>query len=86
MKTFKLVISTPEGDLFKGEAVKVSVRGTEGELAILANHIPFVTSVKPCTCRVEMDDGEEKRVNLERGLLSVTLDGVTLMSGSAKWE
>ena len=86
MKTFKLVISTPEGDLFKGEAVKVSVRGTEGELAILANHIPFVTSVKPCTCRVEMEDGEEKRVNLERGLLSVTLDGVTLMSGSAKWE
>lgn len=86
MKTFKLVISTPEGDLFKGDAVKVSVRGTEGELAILANHIPFVTSVKPCTCRVEMEDGEEKRVNLERGLLSVTLDGVTLMSGSAKWE
>ena len=86
MKTFKLVISTPEGDLFKGDVVKVSVRGTEGELAILANHIPFVTSVKPCTCRVEMEDGEEKRVNLERGLLSVTLDGVTLMSGSAKWE
>ena len=86
MKTFKIVISTPEGDLFKGEAVKVSLRGTEGELAILANHIPFVTSVKPCTCRVELEDGEEKRINVERGLLSVTADGVTLMSGSAKWE
>ncbi|MBE7015935.1 MAG: F0F1 ATP synthase subunit epsilon [Ruminococcaceae bacterium] len=86
MKTFKLVISTPDGDLFSGEAVKVSLRGTEGELAVLANHIPFITSVKPCTCRVEMENGEEKRVGVEGGLLSVGTDVVTLMSGSAKWE
>ena len=47
MKTFPLKISSPEGDLFNGEAVMFSARGTEGELAVMAGHIPFVTSVKP---------------------------------------
>lgn len=85
MKTFKFVISTPDGNLFDGDIVKVSVRGTEGELAVLANHTPFVTSVKPCHCNIELEDGTEKPFEVERGLLSVSSENVTLMSGSAKW-
>ena len=85
MKEFKFVISTPEGNLFSGDIVKISVRGTEGDLAVMAGHIPFVTSVKPCECRMELDDGSRKAFKVERGLLSVSADVVTLMSGSAKW-
>ena len=86
MKTFKFVISTPDGNLYDGEIVKISLRGAEGDLAIMANHTPFVTSVKPCECKVELDDGTQKILNLERGLLSVTSENVTLMSGSASWK
>ena len=85
MKTFKFVISTPDGNLYEGDIVKVSLRGVEGDLAIMANHIPFVTSVVPCKCHVEMDDGTVKSLSIDRGLLSVTQNGTTLMSGSAKW-
>lgn len=85
MKVFKFIISTPDGNLFDGDIIKVSLRGSEGDLAILANHTPFVTSVKPCDCRIELEDGTEKAINVERGLLSVTSDNVTLVSGSAKW-
>ena len=85
MKTFKFVISTPDGNLYEGDIVKISLRGTEGDLAVMANHIPFVTSVRPCECRVELEDGTEKLLSLDNGLLSVTPDGVTLMSGSSKW-
>ena len=85
MKTFRFVISTPDGNLYDGEIVKISVRGTEGELAVMANHTPFVTSVKPCQCRIEFEDGTEKPFNVENGLLSVAENYVTLMSGSAKW-
>ncbi len=84
MKTFKFVISTPDGNLFEGDIVKVSLRGSEGDLAVMANHIPFLTSVKPCECRIELEDGTDKAINVERGLLSVTTESVTLMSGSAK--
>ena len=85
MKTFKFVISTPDGNFFDGNIVKVSVRGVEGELAVLANHTPLVTSVKPCRCNIEFEDGTEKTFEVERGLLSVASENVTLMSGSAKW-
>ncbi len=86
MKTFKFVVSTPEGNLFEGDVVKVSLRGSEGDLAIMANHTPFVTSVVPCKCSLELEDGISKKLLVERGLLSVLADSVTLMSGSANWE
>ena len=85
MKTFKFVVSTPDGNLYEGDIVKVSLRGAEGELAVMANHTPFVTSVKPCECRVELEDGTTKKLRLERGLLNVTLNNVILASGGAKW-
>ena len=86
MKTFKLVVSTPDGNLYEGDIVKISLRGADGDLAVMANHIPFVTSVRPCRCRLELDDGTEKTLSVENGLLSVSDERVTLMSGSAKWE
>ncbi len=85
MKTFKFVVTTPDGNLFESDIVSVSLRGVEGDLAIMANHTPFVTSVKPCKCRVELEDGSIKLLDIKRGLLSVTSFDVTLMSGSAKW-
>ena len=84
MKEFRFVISTPDGNLFDGDIVNVSLRGELGDLAVMANHTPFVTSVKPCEVRIEFENGTVKQVNVERGILSVTQNGVTLMSGSVK--
>lgn len=36
MNTFRLTISSPDGNIFQGEAVKLSVRGIEGDLAVMA--------------------------------------------------
>lgn len=86
MKIFRFVISTPDGNFYEGDIVNVSLRGAEGDLAIMANHTPFVTSVKPCRAHIQLEDGTIKYFSLERGLLSVASDNVTLMSGSAAWE
>ena len=86
MNTFKFVISTPDGNLYDGDIVKVSLRGAEGDLAVMANHTPFITSVKPCRAHIETEDGTVKYFSLERGLLSVGAGSVTLMSGSACFE
>ena len=45
MKTFKLIISSPEGNVFDGEATMLSLRGIEGELAVMAGHVPFITVI-----------------------------------------
>ena len=85
MKGFDFVITTPDGNMFEGKIVKVSLRGTEGELAVMANHTPFVTSVKPCICRVDTDDGNVKELDIKSGILSVTEKNVALISGNIKW-
>lgn len=79
MKNFKLVISSPEGKIYDGNTVRLSVRGIEGELAIMAGHIPFVTIVKAGECRIEDEKGERTRFNISRGLLSVSKEVVSLL-------
>ena len=82
MKTFPLIISSPEGDLFRGDAVNLSLRGVEGDLAILAGHIPFITSVAAGDCSIELPDGNVKKGRTEGGVLTVSKDAVTLLSGT----
>ena len=86
MKTFPLTISSPDGDLFCGDVIKISVRGVEGELAVMAGHIPFVTALKPCECRIELDNGDIKKGHIDGGILTVSSEKVTLLSGSFDWK
>ncbi len=86
MNSFSLKISTPEGDLFCGEATKLCVRGTEGELAVMAGHIPFVTAIKPCDCKVELPEGDVRMGRADGGLLTVSGKGAVLLTGGFTWK
>ena len=85
MNLFRLTVSTPNGNAFDGEAVSVSLRGAEGELAVMAGHIPFITSVKPCRIKIETDD-DEIYANIGGGILSVSKKETVLMSSSFEKE
>ncbi len=86
MNTYLLTISTPDGNLLSEEVYGLFLRGADGDLAILANHVPFITTVKPGTCRVELADGTEKTGSVKSGILTVSKDGATLLSGSFNWD
>jgi len=86
MKSFPLIISTPDGEIFNGSAVNISLRGVEGDLAIMAGHIPFVTAIKPGKCTVELDDGSTKSASCDGGILTVSSDTVRVLAGSFNWE
>ena len=58
MKKFRLQIAAPDGMRYDGDAVQISVRGIEGDLAVLAGHIPFVTALRGGECRVYTGDGD----------------------------
>ena len=60
MKTFTLSVTSPEGNLFLGEVMQISVRGVEGDLAIMAGHIPFVTALAEGECRIYLENGEDR--------------------------
>lgn len=83
--SFALTVSSPEGTLFSGRALMLILRGASGDLAVMAGHTPFVTTVVPCTCKIELEDESERFAKIEGGLLSVSADGVTLLSSSFSW-
>ena len=82
MKSFRLVVSSPDGKLFDEECVKFDARGTEGEFSVMAGHIPFVTFVLAGTCTITSPDESVKKAECEGGLLTVNGQGVNLLSGS----
>lgn len=86
MNRFRLIVSSPDGTIFDGEAVMLTLRGIAGDLAILAGHIPFVTTVVPCDCKIELEDETERLAHTDGGLLTVSADAVTLLSGSFRWK
>ena len=57
MNTFQLNISSPDGKIIEGAVLRITVRGTEGDLAVMAGHVPFITSVRPGECVLHMEDG-----------------------------
>lgn len=85
MTPFRLTVSSPDGNKFEGDVVQFTVRGTEGELAVLAGHIPFVTSVVKAKCDVWMDENTKREAFSDGGILSVSPDGVTFISGSFRF-
>jgi len=85
MKTYKLTVSSPDGNIFSGECVKFDARGTEGEFAVMAGHVPFVTSVVKGNCVITLEDGSQKKAVTEGGLITVGMDRVNFLSGSFKF-
>ncbi len=86
MNTFKLTVASPDGNKFHGDVFKLDVRGVEGELAIMAGHIPFVTSLVSSDCCIWTDEDSKRDAHTEGGLLTVEADSVTLISGSFEFN
>ena len=86
MSTFPLIISSPDGDLFRGDAEMLILRGTEGDLAVMAGHVPFVTAVVRSDCVVSTDTQERKEGVIEEGLLTVDADKTTVLTSALTWK
>lgn len=85
MKEFHLQITTPTGLVYDGQANQISARAIDGDVAILAGHIPYVTALKSGECRVYIGD-EIKKASCSGGLLNVGKDTVRLISNDFKWK
>ncbi len=85
MSSFPLRISTPEGSLFKGMAERFLFRAANGDMAILAGHVPIMTTIRPGNCRLVLENGETRTAYAESGIVTVSKEEVTVLSDSFKW-
>ena len=83
--TFPLKIVTPDGLIFDGQADKLIVRTTTGDVAILARHINAVFPLGMGQAIVEAD-GQRRTAACIAGLLSVVDGEVTLVPTTFEWS
>ena len=87
MKPFKLQIAAPDVLRYDCDACQLSVRGIAGDLAVMAGHVPFVTAVRDCECRVyTTEDGKTvRRAHTTGGMLLVAKECVRLLASEFTW-
>ena len=86
MAKFNLTVSTPDGNAFSDQITCLILRGDCGDLAILAGHAPFATSVKAGKVRIEIDEDNVLSAIIEGGLLTVAKNKAVLLSSSFTLE
>lgn len=86
MKTYKLIVSTPDGNLYDNEVLEIALRGTEGDFAIRADHIPFITATVGGKMRITDPEGEDHIATVSDGILTVTKEKTTFLCGSFSLE
>ena len=84
MTPFKLKIVTPDGLIFDGEAEKLIVRTTGGDVCILARHMNYVTPLGMGMAIVE-HGGKRRMAACIGGMLSVSDGEATLVPTTFEW-
>ncbi|OIP24132.1 ATP synthase F1 subunit epsilon [bacterium CG2_30_37_16] len=65
MKKFKIQVTTPERVIFEEEVEEVTLPTKDGEITVLAGHVPLIGEIIPGEMIVK--NGEEKRITLLLG-------------------
>ena len=86
MALIHLTIVTPEGKFFDGDAQRVMVRTTGGDVAILPHHIDYSAALGSGEARVTEADGNVRRAEVEGGLLHVASDDVQVITNQFRWK
>jgi len=84
MASFSLKIVTCDGLIFDGQAEKLIVRTTAGDMAVMARHINCVASLGMGRA-VVVSDGERRTAACIGGMLQVLNGDVTLVPTTFEW-
>ena len=83
-KTFKFLVMTPEKSFFDDEVTQIIISTPDGEMGIMADHMPVIAVVTESVLRIEKD-GEWRNAAVGQGFLEMTSDVVEVFVDSAEW-
>ena len=81
MTEFSLAILSPDREWFVGPVISVVAPGADGELGVLANHIPMVAGLKMGVATVRLANEKILYFAVDGGVLGVQKKGVRLLTG-----
>jgi F-type H+-transporting ATPase subunit epsilon len=71
MSNLKLEILTPNGEIFNGEALSVTLPGEEGEFGVLAEHSSLTTLLEAGVIDIEKTDKSVESILINWGMVQV---------------
>lgn len=81
--TLHVMVVSPEQVLYEGDGEMVVCRTTDGEVAFLPNHAPFLGALGTAAVRVVLPDGEQK-IAAHEGFVEVSGSHVVVLSDVAE--
>jgi len=79
MDKLKLEILTPNGEIFNGEAVSVTLPGEEGEFGVLAHHATITTLLEAGVIDIEKEDKSVESILINWGVVQVDEEKVIVL-------
>ena len=83
-KVFNLQIISPTRIFFDGDATMVEMKTSEGEIGVLAGHIPLTAILTPGVVKIHQEEGT-KEAALHDGFVEIRKDRVTVLAESCEW-
>ncbi|OBZ94381.1 ATP synthase F0F1 subunit epsilon [Pararhizobium polonicum] len=83
MADFNFELVSPERLLLSERVSEVVIPATDGEMTVMANHAPTMTTIKPGVVTVKAADGKVSRYVVFGGFADILPTGCTLLAESA---
>lgn len=82
-QSFKFELVSPERLLISAQVESVVIPATEGEMTVMANHAPVMTTIKPGVVTITRPDDKTDRYVVFAGFADILPEGCTLLAESA---
>jgi F-type H+-transporting ATPase subunit epsilon len=83
MAAFQFELVSPEKMLFSGEVEAVVMASSEGEMTILKDHAPLMTSLRPGVVTVQETAAKASKLFVRGGFAEVSPRGLTILAEEA---
>lgn len=84
MASLNVSLVSPEDILYEGDAKMVIARTEDGEIGIMAGHVPLVANLLPCRVRVFKEDDSVQAIAVHGGFIEVSGAHLTILSDVAE--
>ncbi len=82
-EAFQFELVSPERLLVSEQVESVVIPGAEGEMTVMSQHAPVMTTIKPGVVTVKSASGQEERYVVFGGFADILPSGCTLLAESA---
>lgn len=76
----KVVIVSPESEVFQGQVKSLSIKGVDGELGIHPGHLQLLTQIAPGPVRMVTEGDEVELMYVAGGFLEVQPNQVSILA------